>query len=75
MIARLTGTLAETAADSAPSMSAESAIWCMASARTLDALGPVGSEVLILTELQVREDAWTLFGFGIARRARLLPRL
>lgn len=34
------------------------------SARTLDALGGVGSEALILTELQVREDAWTLFGFG-----------
>jgi len=34
------------------------------SGRTLDALGPIGGEVLILTELQVREDAWTLFGFG-----------
>ena len=33
---------------------------------TLDALGPVGGEVLLLTELQVREDAWTLFGFGSA---------
>jgi holliday junction DNA helicase RuvA len=33
-------------------------------ARTLDALGSVGGEVLVLTELQVREDAWTLFGFG-----------
>ena len=30
----------------------------------MDALGPVGGEVLVLTELQVREDAWTLFGFG-----------
>ena len=37
-----------------------------AAARTLDALGPIGGEVLILTELQVREDAWTLFGFGSA---------
>jgi len=36
------------------------------SARTLDALGPIGGEVLILTDLQVREDAWTLFGFGSA---------
>lgn len=34
------------------------------SGKTLDAIGPVGGEVLILTELQVREDAWTLFGFG-----------
>jgi Holliday junction DNA helicase RuvA len=29
-------------------------------------IGAVGGEVLILTELQVREDAWTLFGFGSA---------
>ena len=28
--------------------------------------GPIGGEVLLLTELQVREDAWTLFGFGSA---------
>ena len=28
--------------------------------------GPIGGEVLVLTELQVREDAWTLFGFGSA---------
>src|SRR5206468_11945496 len=34
------------------------------SARSLDALGPVGGNLMILTELQVREDAWTLFGFG-----------
>ena len=39
------------------------------SGRTLDSLGPIGGEVLLLTELQVREDAWTLFGFGsIAER-------
>ena len=34
------------------------------SGKTLDAIGPVGGDVLLLTELQVREDAWTLFGFG-----------
>ena len=34
------------------------------SAKTLDALGPVGGLVTLMTELQVREDAWTLFGFG-----------
>ena len=38
----------------------------LASARTLDALGPIGGDVKVLTELQVREDAWTLFGFGSA---------
>jgi Holliday junction DNA helicase RuvA len=34
------------------------------SGKTLGAVGPIGGEVVILTELQVREDAWTLFGFG-----------
>jgi holliday junction DNA helicase RuvA len=34
------------------------------SGKTLDAIGNVGSQVLVLTELQVREDAWTLFAFG-----------
>jgi Holliday junction DNA helicase RuvA len=36
------------------------------SGKTLAAIGPIGGEVIVLTELQVREDAWTLFGFGSA---------
>ncbi len=66
MIARLTGTLAETAADTAVIDVAGVGYQVHLSTRTLEALGPVGGEVLILTELQVREDAWTLFGFGSA---------
>ena len=66
MIARLNGTLAETSADGAVIDVAGVGYQILASARTLDALGPVGSEVLVLTELQVREDGWTLFGFGSA---------
>ena len=66
MIARLTGTLAETSADGAVIDVGGVGYQVLASARTLDALGPVGSDVLILTELQVREDGWTLFGFGSA---------
>ncbi|HEX8839979.1 MAG TPA: Holliday junction branch migration protein RuvA [Sphingomicrobium sp.] len=66
MIARLTGTLAETSADSAVIDVGGVGYQVHLSGRTLDALGPVGGEVLILTELQVREDAWTLFGFGSA---------
>ena len=66
MIARLTGTLAETAADSAVIDVAGVGYLVLASARTLDALGPVGSDVLLLTEMQVREDSMTLFGFGSA---------
>jgi Holliday junction DNA helicase RuvA len=64
MIARLSGILAEIAADTAVIDVGGVGYEVHASARTLDALGPIGGEVLVLTELQVREDAWTLFGFG-----------
>ena len=66
MIARLSGLLAETSADTAIVDVAGVGYLVHASSRTLDALGPVGGEVLVLTELQVREDGWTLFGFGSA---------
>ena len=64
MIARLTGKLAETSADSAVIDVAGVGYLVHLSGKTLAALGPLGGEVLVLTELQVREDAWTLFGFG-----------
>jgi holliday junction DNA helicase RuvA len=66
MIARLSGTLAEASADTAIIDVGGVGYLVHASGRTLDAIGPVGGEVVILTELQVREDAWTLFGFGSA---------
>ncbi len=66
MIARLSGILAETSADGAVIDVGGVGYLVQASARTLDAIGPIGGEVLLLTELQVREDAWTLFGFGSA---------
>jgi len=64
MIARLSGILAETTAEGAIIDVGGVGYLVQASARTLDALGPIGGDVVILTELQVREDAWTLFGFG-----------
>jgi len=64
LIARLSGTLAETSSDSAVIDVAGVGYVVHLSTRTLDALGPIGGTVLVLTELQVREDAWTLFGFG-----------
>src|ERR671912_572569 len=64
MIARLSGILAETSADTAIIDVGGVGYLIHASSRTLDTIGPVGGEVIILTELQVREDAWTLFGFG-----------
>jgi Holliday junction DNA helicase RuvA len=64
MIARLTGKLAETTSDTAIIDVGGVGYLVHASSRTLDAIGPVGGDIVILTELQVREDAWTLFGFG-----------
>ena len=66
MIARLTGILAETTADSAVLDVAGVGYLVLASARTLDSIGPIGGEVMLLTEMQVREDSMTLFGFGSA---------
>jgi len=66
MIARLSGILAELAADGAVIDVGGIGYLVQCSGRTLDVLGPIGGEVVILTELQVREDAWTLFGFGSA---------
>ena len=64
MIARLSGTLAETSAEGAVIDVGGVGYLVQMSARTLDALGSIGGDVVILTELQVREDGWTLFGFG-----------
>ena len=64
MIARLSGILAELTADGAVIDVGGVGYLVQMSGKTLDAVGPVGGEVVILTELQVREDAWTLFGFG-----------
>src|SRR6187551_2720455 len=66
MIARLSGILAETAADHAVIDVNGVGYLAYASSRTLAAIGAVGGNVLLLTEMQVREDAITLFGFGSA---------
>ena len=64
MIARLSGTLVEVAADTAIVDVGGVGYLVHLSGKTLSAIGSVGSAVVIPTELQVREDAWTLFGFG-----------
>lgn len=66
MIARLTGNLAETAHDHAVIDVGGVGYLVLASTRTLANLGPIGGEVMLYTELQVREDAMTLFAFGSA---------
>jgi len=64
MIARLTGILAEMTGDSAVIDVGGVGYLVQLSGKTLDMLGAIGGDVTLLTELQVREDAWTLFGFG-----------
>lgn len=64
MIARLTGTLAESTAESAVIDVGGVGYLVQLSGKTLAALGPIGGDITLMTELQVREDAWTLFGFG-----------
>ncbi len=64
MIARLTGVLAEAGADHGVIDVNGVGYLVHLSGRTLQALGGVGGEVKILTDMQVREDAITLFGFG-----------
>ncbi len=66
MIARLTGVLAESSADHAVIDVAGVGYLVQASTRTLSAIGPTGGQVMLFTEMQVREDAITLFGFGSA---------
>jgi len=58
--------LAETSGDSAVIDVGGVGYLVHLSSKTLDAIGAIGGEVTLLTELQVREDAWTLFGFGSA---------
>jgi holliday junction DNA helicase RuvA len=66
VIARLSGLLAETGADHAVIDVAGVGYLVQASSRTLSVIGPVGGQVTLFTELQVREDSMTLFGFGSA---------
>ena len=66
MIARLTGVLAEAGPDYGVIDVNGVGYLVQLSGRTLGALGGVGAEVKILTDMQVREDAITLFGFGSA---------
>ena len=66
MIARLTGILAESATDHAVIDVGGVGYLVQASARTLNVLGAVVGSVKVFTEMQVREDAMTLFAFGSA---------
>ncbi|WP_294394720.1 Holliday junction branch migration protein RuvA [uncultured Sphingomonas sp.] len=64
MIARLNGVLAEAGADHLVLDVQGVGYLVQVSSRTATAVGAVGGQVLLLTEMQVREDSITLFGFG-----------
>jgi Holliday junction DNA helicase RuvA len=66
MIARLAGRLVETGIDHLVIDVGGVGYLVQASARTLAAAGPVGEAAMVFTEMQVREDAITLFGFASA---------
>ena len=66
MIASLKGILAATTADQAVIEVGGVGYLVLASAKTLSALGPLGGAVSVHTEMQVREDSITLFGFATA---------
>ena len=66
MIAKLTGLLDSTAADSCVVDVGGVGYLVFASARTLTALGPAAAPVSLHIETQVREDAIQLFGFVAA---------
>lgn len=66
MIARLSGVIAELGTDHAVIDVQGVGYLIQASSRTIDVIGGVGAQVTLMTELQVREDGWTLFAFGSA---------
>ena len=64
MIAHLSGQLAAKSAQTAVIDVAGVGYLVTASSRTLDAIGTVGSEVKLLTDMVVREESMTLYGFA-----------
>ena len=64
MIAHLRGQLAAKATNQAVIDVGGVGYLVTASQRTLDAIGDLGGDITLLTEMVVREDSMTLFGFA-----------
>ena len=64
MIAHLSGQLAAKSAQNAVIDVAGVGYLVTASSRTLEAIGAIGSDVKLLTDMVVREDSMTLYGFA-----------
>ena len=76
MIARLTGRLAAVHGDRVTIETAGGVGYeVVVPAGVVERLGPAGSEVTLATELVVREDGWTLFGFSAEAERRFFQRL
>ena len=76
MISRLTGRVAEVHGDRVSIDTAAGVGYeVVVPASVLERLGPAGSEVTLATELVVRDDAWTLYGFGAETERRFFQRL
>lgn len=75
MIAFLKGTLAAKSTDSAVIDVQGVGYQVQLSARSLARLGAVGQPVEVLTHLQVRDDAFVLYGFTAQREKELFMRL
>ena len=67
MIAHLSGQIAAKSAQNAVIDVAGVGYLVTASSRTLEAIGPVGGNVKLLTDMVMREDSMTLFGFASAQ--------
>jgi len=76
VIARLTGRLAAVHADRVTIDTPGGVGYeVMVPAGVIERLGPAGGEVTLATELVVREDGWTLYGFGTEAERRFFQRL
>ena len=75
MIAHLSGQLAAKSAQNAVIDVAGVGYLITASSRTLDAIGAIGSEVKLLTDMVVREDSMTLYGFASSQEKEVFSLL
>jgi len=76
VIARLTGRLAAVHGDRVTIDTAGGVGYeVVVPAGVVERLGPAGSEVTLATELVVRDDAWTLYGFAAETERRFFQRL
>lgn len=75
MIAHLSGQLAAKSAQNAVIDVAGVGYLVTASSRTLEAIGAIGADVKLLTDMVVREDSMTLYGFASSQEKEVFSLL